>query len=72
MITAGIDMGSRTIKVVFLVQVDPGKPLKAQYDGALKAIDALIGRLRQPVPLPQAQTTRSLRFSFGRSVRSLI
>jgi len=44
----------QTIKVVALVQVDPEKPLQAQYDRALEAIDALIGRLRQPVPLAPA------------------
>ncbi|MFZ5453965.1 MAG: anthranilate synthase component I [Thermodesulfobacteriota bacterium] len=41
----------QTIKVVHLVQVDPEAQLKAQYDRALAAIDTLIGRLRQPVPL---------------------
>ncbi|MEW6658444.1 MAG: anthranilate synthase component I [Thermodesulfobacteriota bacterium] len=47
----------QTIKVVALVQVDPDSPLKDQYDRALQAIDALIGRLRQPVPLAEAPRT---------------
>jgi anthranilate synthase component 1 len=47
----------QTIKVVALVQVDPDKLLKDQYDLALKAIDVLIGRLRQPVPLPETPPT---------------
>jgi anthranilate synthase component 1 len=44
----------QTIKVVALVQVDSNSPLRDQYDRALQAIDALIGRLRQPVPLGEA------------------
>jgi anthranilate synthase component 1 len=44
----------QSIKVVVLVHLDPEAPLKSQYDGALEAINALIGRLRQPVPLPEA------------------
>jgi anthranilate synthase component 1 len=44
----------QTIKVVALVHLDPEVPLKAQYDRALNAINILIGRLRQPVPLPEA------------------
>ena len=48
----------QTIKVVALVQVDPEIPLQAQYDRALQAIDALIDRLRQPVPRPEAPPTQ--------------
>ena len=44
----------QTIKVVNLVHLDPEQPLKAQYEGALTAIDNLINRLRQPVPLTEA------------------
>ncbi len=44
----------QTIKIVALVQVDAGTPLKAQYDRAVAAINVLIGRLRQPVPLGEA------------------
>jgi anthranilate synthase component 1 len=47
----------QTIKVLALVQVDPDTSLKDQYDRALQAIDALIGRLRQPVPLTEAPRT---------------
>ena len=45
---------SHTIKVVVLVHIDPETPLKPQYDRAVAAINVLIGRLRQPVPLPEA------------------
>jgi anthranilate synthase component 1 len=41
------------IKVVTLVQVDPTAPLQGQYDRAVAAVNALIGRLRQPVPHPE-------------------
>ncbi len=44
----------QTIKVVALVHLDPEVSLKAQYDRAAAAINVLIGRLRQPVPLPEA------------------
>ncbi len=44
----------QTIKVVALVHLDPKVSLKAQYDRAAAAINVLIGRLRQPVPLPEA------------------
>jgi anthranilate synthase component 1 len=43
----------QTIKVVSLVHLDPEVPLPAQYEGAVAAIEALIGKLRQPVPLPE-------------------
>ncbi len=43
----------QTIKVVALVHLDPEVPLQAQYDRAVAAIDELIGRLRQPVPVPE-------------------
>jgi len=44
----------QTIKVVALVHLAPGVSLKAQYDRAAAAINVIIGRLRQPVPLPEA------------------
>jgi len=44
----------QTIKVVALVHLDQEAPLKAQYDRAVAAINVLIGRLRLPVPLPEA------------------
>jgi anthranilate synthase component I len=43
----------QTIKVLTLVQLDPAASLQDQYDRAVAAIDALIGRLRQPVPLAE-------------------
>jgi len=43
----------QTIKVVALVHLDPDAPLKAQYDRAAASINVIIGRLRQPVPLPE-------------------
>jgi len=45
---------SHTIKVLVLTHIDPAAPLKAQYDRAVADINVLIGRLRQPVPLPEA------------------
>jgi anthranilate synthase component 1 len=44
----------QTIKILTLVHLDPEVPLKAQYDRALAAIDVIIERLRQPVPLSEA------------------
>ena len=44
----------QTIKVVALVHLEAEAPLQAQYDRAVAAINVLIGRLRQPVPLPEA------------------
>ncbi|MFZ5449267.1 MAG: anthranilate synthase component I [Thermodesulfobacteriota bacterium] len=41
----------QTIKILALVHLDPVVPLKAQYERAQESIDALIGSLRQPVPL---------------------
>jgi anthranilate synthase component 1 len=41
----------QTIKILTLVHLDPAIPLQAQYRRALEAIDVLVGRLRQPVPL---------------------
>ena len=41
----------QTIKIVTLVHLDPEVLLQEQYDRALAAIDALVQRLRQPVPL---------------------
>lgn len=41
----------QTIKILALVHIDSALPLKAQYEKALAAIDELVGRLRQPVPL---------------------
>jgi len=43
----------QTIKVVALVHLDPEVPLQGQYNQAVAAIDALISRLRLPVPLPE-------------------
>jgi anthranilate synthase component 1 len=45
----------QTIRVVVLVTVDRETPLEGQYEGAMAAIDALIGRLRQPVPRLEGQ-----------------
>jgi anthranilate synthase component 1 len=42
-----------TIMVVVLAHVDSETPLKEQYDHAVAAINVLIGRLRQPVPIPE-------------------
>ena len=50
----------QTIKVMALVHLDPEVPLQDQYDRALAAIDVLVGRLRQPVPLGEAQAPASL------------
>jgi anthranilate synthase component 1 len=44
----------QTIKILTLVHLDPETDLQAQYDRALAAIEVLIGRLRQPVPLGEA------------------
>jgi anthranilate synthase component 1 len=44
----------QTIKVVALVHLDEKVPLRAQYDGAVAAIEGLITALSQPVPRPQA------------------
>ena len=41
----------QTIKILALVHLDPETPLQAQYDRAVAAIEVIIGRLRQPVPL---------------------
>ncbi|MGB8990482.1 MAG: anthranilate synthase component I [Desulfobaccales bacterium] len=41
----------QTIKILTLVHLDPETPLQAQYDRAVAAIEVIIGRLRQPVPL---------------------
>jgi anthranilate synthase component I len=45
----------QTIKILNLVHLDPAAALQEQYDRAVTAIDALVERLRQPVPLPEAQ-----------------
>jgi anthranilate synthase component 1 len=44
----------QTIKILTLVHLDPEVSLKDQYDRALAAIDVLVGRLRQSVPLGEA------------------
>jgi anthranilate synthase component 1 len=44
----------QTIKVVALIHLDPAISLKDQYDQAVMAINGLIQRLRQPVPLSEA------------------
>ncbi len=44
----------QTIKILTLVHLDPEVPLKEQYDRAVAAIDVIIERLRQPVPLGEA------------------
>jgi anthranilate synthase component I len=41
----------QTIKILTLVHLDPAAPLQDQYDRAVAAIEVIIGRLRQPVPL---------------------
>jgi anthranilate synthase component 1 len=41
----------QTIKILTLVHLDPDASLKDQYDRAVAAIDRIIARLRQPVPL---------------------
>jgi anthranilate synthase component 1 len=43
----------QTIKILALVHLKPAAPLKAQYDRAMAAIDVLVERLRQPVPLSE-------------------
>ncbi len=45
----------QTIKILTLVHLDPETPLQAQYDRAVTAIEVIIGRLHQPVPLGEAQ-----------------
>jgi anthranilate synthase component I len=47
----------QSIKILTLVHVTPALPLKDQYDQALEAIDMLIDRLRQPVPLGEIRST---------------
>ena len=44
----------QTIKILTLVHLDPDVPLQEQYDRAVAAIDVLVERLRQPVPLGEA------------------
>ncbi len=44
----------QTIKILALVHLDPALSLKSQYEKALAAIEVLVGRLRQPVPLGEA------------------
>jgi len=44
----------QTIKILHLAHVDPAQPLKDQYDRAVAAIDVIVERLRQPVPLGEA------------------
>jgi anthranilate synthase component 1 len=46
----------QTIKVVALIHLNPETSLDVQYDGAVAAINVLIGRLRQPVPAPEILT----------------
>jgi anthranilate synthase component 1 len=41
----------QTIKILTLVHLDAETSLQAQYDRAVGAIEVIIGRLRQPVPL---------------------
>jgi anthranilate synthase component 1 len=43
----------QTIKILTLVHLDPETPLREQYDRALAAIEVLVGRLRQPVPVSE-------------------
>ncbi|MBM4274720.1 MAG: anthranilate synthase component I [Deltaproteobacteria bacterium] len=45
-----------TIKVVALAHLNPETPLRDRYDRAVESINALIGRLRQPVPVVEAQS----------------
>jgi len=44
----------QTIKILTLVHLNPAVPLKDQYHRAVAAIDVIVGRLRQPVPLGEA------------------
>ncbi len=44
----------QTIKIVALVHLEADAPMQTRYDEAVAAIQALIGRLRQPVPPPEA------------------
>ena len=43
----------QTIKILTLVHLDPAAPLQDQYDRAVAAIDVIVERLRQPVPLAE-------------------
>jgi anthranilate synthase component 1 len=45
----------QTIKILAIVHLDPEAPLRDQYDRALAAIEVLIKRLHQPVPLGALQ-----------------
>ncbi len=43
----------QTIKILTLVHLDPAVALQDQYDRAVAAIDVIVARLRQPVPLAE-------------------